>query len=52
MSIKIHKGDIVGVCGLLGAGKTELAKAIFGIDDYDSGKLFLYGEEIKNLGRI
>ncbi|MDI9495456.1 MAG: sugar ABC transporter ATP-binding protein [Bacillota bacterium] len=47
VSIKIHKGDIVGVCGLLGAGKTELAKAIFGIDDYDSGKLFLYGEEIK-----
>lgn len=28
VSIKIHKGDIVGVCGLLGAGKTELAKAI------------------------
>jgi ABC-type sugar transport system ATPase subunit len=40
------EGDIVGVCGLLGAGKTEIARSIFGLDPYDSGRIFLFGEEI------
>jgi len=46
ISFKIYKGDIVGVCGLLGAGKTEIARAIFGLDGFDSGRIFLSGEEI------
>ncbi|NLY44699.1 MAG: sugar ABC transporter ATP-binding protein [Tissierella sp.] len=47
ISFKIHEGDIVGVCGLLGAGKTEIARAIFGLDEYSSGKILLHGEEIE-----
>lgn len=46
INIKIQEGEIVGVCGLLGAGKTEIARAIFGIDKYDSGEIFIYGNKI------
>ncbi len=47
ISFGVYEGDIVGICGLLGAGKTEIARAIFGLDTYDSGKIFLYGKEIQ-----
>lgn len=47
INMEIKKGDIVGVCGLLGAGKTEIARAIFGLDTFQSGKIILDGEEIK-----
>ncbi len=47
VSLKVQEGDIVGVCGLLGAGKTEIARAIFGLDEFQSGKIILNGEEIK-----
>jgi ABC-type sugar transport system ATPase subunit len=46
INMRILEGDIVGVCGLLGAGKTEIARCIFGLDLYDSGQIFLFGEEI------
>ncbi|HIU76163.1 MAG TPA: sugar ABC transporter ATP-binding protein [Candidatus Pelethocola excrementipullorum] len=47
INMKIQLGDVVGVCGLLGAGKTEIARAILGLDEFDSGRIFLNGEEIK-----
>lgn len=47
INMKIQQGDVVGVCGLLGAGKTEIARAILGLDEFDSGKIILNGEEIK-----
>lgn len=46
INMKIRAGDIVGVCGLLGAGKTEIARAIFGLDEIDSGKVILFGDEV------
>lgn len=47
INMEIKEGDIVGVCGLLGAGKTEIARAIFGLDTFQSGKIILAGEEIR-----
>ncbi len=46
INMQIKAGDIVGVCGLLGAGKTEIARAIFGLDQLTSGKVVLFGQEI------
>lgn len=46
ISMQFAKGKIVGVCGLLGAGKTEIARSIFGLDAYDSGSILLEGKEI------
>lgn len=47
VTFKVHSGEILGVAGLVGAGRTELARAIFGADPIDSGEIFLHGEKIK-----
>jgi ABC-type sugar transport system ATPase subunit len=36
----IKKGEIIGVTGLMGAGKTELGRAISGVDKLDGGRLY------------
>ncbi len=48
VDLKVAPGMIMGVCGLLGAGKSEIARAIFGLDRFDSGVVSLYGEEVKH----
>jgi rhamnose transport system ATP-binding protein len=45
ISFSVRAGEIVGLAGLVGAGRTEVARAIFGIDDLDAGKLWLKGRE-------
>ncbi|MDF1496404.1 sugar ABC transporter ATP-binding protein [Caproiciproducens sp. CPB-2] len=45
--LNLRKGEILGISGLVGAGRTELARAIFGIDPLDSGKIFIDGKEVK-----
>ena len=50
VSIHVCKGEVVGISGLMGAGRTELAMSIFG-KSYGkniSGKLFIEGKEVKN----
>lgn len=47
INLKIYPGTITGVCGLLGAGKSELARTIFGLDHRDSGTIVYKGEEIR-----
>lgn len=47
-SIEVHKGEVVSLAGLIGAGRTELARAIFGYDKVKSGTIELYGEQITN----
>ena len=47
INITVPRGMILGVCGLLGAGKSEIARSIFGLDRFDSGRIILNGEEIK-----
>lgn len=42
----LHRGEILGFAGLMGAGRTELARAIFGADPIDSGTIKLNGKEI------
>jgi ribose transport system ATP-binding protein/rhamnose transport system ATP-binding protein len=46
VSLRVGKGEIVGVAGLRGAGRTEMARAIFGADPVDEGRVFVGGEEI------
>jgi ABC-type sugar transport system ATPase subunit len=46
VSFNVRKGEIFGLTGLVGAGRTELARMIFGLDRKDSGKLFYKGTEI------
>lgn len=46
VSFKLRKGEILGFSGLMGAGRTEVARAIFGADRYDSGEIFINGEKV------
>jgi ribose transport system ATP-binding protein len=45
VSFDVHEGEIVGFYGLVGAGKTELARAIYGVDDYE-GEIFFKGKKL------
>jgi ribose transport system ATP-binding protein len=46
-SLTVREGEIVGLYGLVGSGRTELSRAIFGADPIDSGKIFVEGKEVK-----
>ncbi len=47
ISFSLKSGEIVGIYGLIGSGRTETARAIFGADKLFRGKLFINGREIK-----
>jgi ribose transport system ATP-binding protein len=47
ISFNLHKGEILGIAGLVGAGRTEIAKAIFGADKIRSGDLMLNDAVLK-----
>ncbi|WP_138160536.1 sugar ABC transporter ATP-binding protein [Peptoniphilus catoniae] len=47
ISFGVNRGEILGISGLVGAGRTELAKTIFGHYPLDSGRIYLEGEEIR-----
>lgn len=47
VSFELYKGEILGFAGLMGAGRTELARLIFGADKRTSGKIYLDGKEAK-----
>lgn len=48
-SLTAHEGELIGIIGPNGAGKSTLLKAIFGLVNVRSGKIFLKGEDITNL---
>lgn len=50
IDIDIHKGEVLGLAGLLGSGRTELAKVIFGDDIYYEGEMFLNNMAVKFKG--
>ncbi len=48
ISFSLKRGEIIGLAGLIGAGRTEIGRSMFGIDPHDSGRIFLNGQEIRN----
>lgn len=46
VSFELKKGEILGFSGLMGAGRTETARALFGADPKDSGEIFVNGEKV------
>ncbi|QHT68345.1 sugar ABC transporter ATP-binding protein [Rhodocytophaga rosea] len=47
INFQLHKGEIVGLAGLVGAGRTEVARAIFGADPIVSGQILLEGKPVR-----
>lgn len=48
VSFKLHKGEVLGFSGLVGAGRTEIMRAIIGADPMRSGEIYLGGKKIVN----
>jgi len=48
VNFSVRRGEIVGFYGLVGAGRTEVAKAIFGEDKYDAGEILINGKKVKH----
>lgn len=46
VSFELHKGEILGFSGLMGAGRTETARAIFGADPKESGDIYINGKKV------
>ncbi len=46
VSFRLHRGEILGLSGLVGSGRTELARAVFGMDPHEAGAVFLDGEAV------
>jgi ribose transport system ATP-binding protein len=46
VTFTLHRGEILGIAGLLGSGRTELLRAIFGAEPYDRGEIRLAGERV------
>ncbi len=47
VSLKLHRGEIVGMSGLVGAGRSEFASAVFGVAPADSGDILVRGEKVR-----
>ncbi|HEX8639028.1 MAG TPA: sugar ABC transporter ATP-binding protein [Pyrinomonadaceae bacterium] len=47
VSLEAKKGEILGMAGLLGSGRTDVARALFGADSVEDGKIYLDGAEVK-----
>ncbi len=47
ISFDLRRGEILGVAGLMGAGRTEVMESVFGVSKYDSGEIYINGEKAK-----
>ena len=47
VNFEVHAGEILGIGGLVGAGRSEVVRAVFGIDRYDGGCIFLDGKPLE-----
>ena len=46
ISFQVRRGEILGIAGLMGAGRTELVEAIFGVTPYETGEVFVEGKPV------
>ncbi len=46
VSFQVRKGEILGFAGLMGAGRTEVARAVFGADPFETGEIFVAGQKV------
>lgn len=47
ISFSLRNGEVLGLAGLVGSGRTEIVRAIFGADRLDGGKLFIHGQKVR-----
>lgn len=47
VSFQLRKGEILGIAGLMGSGRTELAECLFGVDKADSGEVYIKGKRVQ-----
>jgi len=47
VGFEVRRGEILGIAGLVGAGRTEMARAVFGADPFDSGRIVVDGFQVK-----
>ncbi|HML38171.1 MAG TPA: sugar ABC transporter ATP-binding protein [Bacillota bacterium] len=52
ISFKLRKGEILGIAGLVGSGRTELARALYGLDRVKAGELFIKGKKSRIRGPV
>ena len=48
VSFDLYEGEVLGIAGLLGSGRTEILRSIFGLDHFDSGSISINGEDISH----
>jgi inositol transport system ATP-binding protein len=46
INFEVKGGEVLGIAGLMGAGRTEVARAIYGLDSFDSGEIWLNGRKL------
>lgn len=46
INLEVHEGEVVGITGLVGAGRSEMAQAVFGINPPDSGEIYVNGRKV------
>ena len=47
INFELYAGEVLGIAGLMGAGRTEIARAIFGLDSFESGEILLKGKAVQ-----
>ena len=52
VNFKLYRGEVLGIAGMLGSGRTELLRGIFGADPVDSGEVMVEGKTYKNANPI
>lgn len=52
VSLELHGGEVVGLAGLLGSGRTEIAQLLFGVDKPSTGSMTIEGQQVKDFSPI